>query len=181
MRTLVILKLALPLAALALLSAAASAVTLEPPPVWTDGHLIGPARQAAELVKATFTYDANTRKLKLALSGKSVEMTVGSKTAKINGETVTLPVAPKVLNGTTYVPLKNLFIGLGLEVKPDGSTAWILCTGKLCLRLEVPPKPEQKAPLPFSRRPPLPALPCRGRAPVATRGGFPWKSALGSP
>jgi len=130
-------------AALALvLATAAYGATLEPPPVWTDGNLIGPARPAAELVKATFAYDADARKLKFTREGKSVEMTVGSKSAKINGQAVTLPVAPQVLNGTTYVPLKSMFIGLGLEIKPNGTTAWILCTGKLCIRLEVPPKPE---------------------------------------
>jgi hypothetical protein len=124
------------------LAAAASAATLDPSPVWDSGTLIGPARQAAELVKATFTYDADTQKLKFVLGSKVVEMTRGSKTAKANGNTITLPVAPKVLNGATYVPLKNLFVGLGLEVKPSGTTAWIICTEKTCTRLEVPPKPE---------------------------------------
>ena len=124
------------------LAAAAHGATLEPPPTWTNGTLIGPARQAAELVKATFTYDAETQKLRFKLDEKLVEMTRGSTTAKVNEKTVTLPVAPKVLNGTTYVPLKNLFIGLGLEVKPYGDTAWIVCTSKLCIRLEVPQKPE---------------------------------------
>jgi iron complex transport system substrate-binding protein len=130
------------LAAVALLSVAASAATLQPAPVWSEGTLIGPGRQAGELVKATFTYDAAAHRLKFVLNGKTVEMTVGSKTAKINGKDSTLPVAPKVLNGATYVPLKNLFIGLGLEVKPNGNDAWIVCTGNLCIRLEVPVKPE---------------------------------------
>jgi hypothetical protein len=125
-----------------LLAAAVHGATLDPPPTWTNGTLIGPARQSAELVKATFTYDAETQKLKFKLGDKLVEMTRGSTTAKVNDKTVTLPVAPKVLNGTTYVPLKNLFIGLGLEVKPHSDTAWIVCTGTLCIRLEVPKKPK---------------------------------------
>jgi len=130
------------LIALLALVAVAHAATLDPPPVWSGSTLIGPARQSAELVKATFTYDAETQKLKFVLGDKWVEMTRGSTSARANGNAITLPVAPKVLNGTTYVPLKNLFIGLGLEVKPYGQTAWILCTGKTCTRLEVPPKPE---------------------------------------
>jgi hypothetical protein len=92
-------------------------------------------------VKATFSYDANTKRLKFVLGGKTVEMTVGSKSAKVNGHPTTLPVAPKVLNGTTYVPLKNLFLGLGLEIKPNGATQWIVCTGQSCIPLQVPPKP----------------------------------------
>jgi hypothetical protein len=121
---------------------AARSATLDPPPVWTNGTLIGPARQSAEFVKATFSYNAETQKLKFVLGDKWVEMTRGSTSARANGNAITLPVAPKVLNGTTYVPLKNLFVGLGLEVKPYGDTAWIICTGKTCTRLEVPPKPE---------------------------------------
>jgi hypothetical protein len=141
MRLLPMLALGL-LVSLLSLAAAASAATLDPSPVWDGETLTGPARQAAQLVKATFTYNAEAHKLKFVLGSKVVEMTRGSKTAKVNGNAITLPVAPKVLNGTTYVPLKNLFIGLGLEVKPSGTSAWIICTEKTCTRLEVPPKPE---------------------------------------
>jgi len=127
---------------LAFLAGAAYSASLDPAPVWSNGTLIGPGRQAAEVVKATFTYDANAHKLTFKLGTKSVVMTRGSTSAKVNGKTVTLPVAPKVVNGTTYVPLKVLFTGLGLDVKPNGDTAWIICTETLCIRLEVPQKPE---------------------------------------
>lgn len=120
----------------------AGATELEPAPVWQNETLLGPARAGADLVKADFSYNAETKKLTFRLDLKKVEMTVGSKSAKIGDKSTTLPEAPKVINGTTYVPLKNLFVGLGCEVKPGGENAWIVCVEKLCIRLEVPPKPE---------------------------------------
>jgi hypothetical protein len=118
------------------------ATALEPTPVWQNQTLMGPARAAADLLPAKLSYNAETKKLTFRLGLKRVEMTLGSKSAKINGKTKTLPEAPKVINGTSYVPLKNLFVGLGWDVKPGGDNAWILCSDKLCKHLEVPPKPE---------------------------------------
>lgn len=123
-------------------SPAARSATLSPPPVWSNGHLLGPARQAAQLVRGSFQYDPETQKLTIKLGSHTVEMKRGSTSATANGRPITLPVAPKVLNGTTYVPLKSLFTGLGLQVKPYGETAWVLCTEKVCIRLEVPKRPE---------------------------------------
>ncbi len=120
----------------------ATATELEPAPVWQNEALLGPARATAGLVKASFSYNADAKKLTFRLDLKRVEMTLGSKSAKINGKTTTLPEAPKVINGTAYVPLKNVFVGLGCEVKSGGENAWIVCVEKLCIRLEVPPKPE---------------------------------------
>jgi iron complex transport system substrate-binding protein len=120
----------------------AQATELNPTPVWQNDTLLGPARAAAELVKAKLSYDAETKKLTFRLNLDKVEMTLGSKSAKINGKAKTLPEAPKTIDGTAYVPLKNLFVGLGCEVKSGGENAWIVCVEKLCIRLEVPPKPE---------------------------------------
>lgn len=120
----------------------ARASELEPTPVWQNDTLLGPARAASTLIKANFSYNTEAKKLTFRLNLKKVEMTIGSKSAKINGKATTLPEAPNVINGTSYVPLKNLFIGLGCEVKSGGENAWIVCVEKLCIRLEVPPKPE---------------------------------------
>ena len=128
------------LAALVLPSIA-SAASLDPAPVWQNETLMGPARQTAELIKAKFTFVSQTKKLTFKLGQKSVEMTLGSKTAKIGGKTVTLPEAPKALNGTTYIPLKNVLVGLGSEIKSGGANAWIICVNEMCIRLEVPSKP----------------------------------------
>ncbi len=123
------------------LPATSFAAKLAPAPVWQSETLMGPARQAAELIKATFSYNAQTKKLVFKLEAKTVEMTLGSKTAKVGTKTITLPEAPKVVNGSTYVPLKNLLVGLGCEIKPGPAGSWIICVGEMCIRLEVPAKP----------------------------------------
>jgi iron-siderophore transport system substrate-binding protein len=129
------------LLAVALATTAAGAAELTPAPVWQSGTLIGPAKAAAQFAKATFSYSTTTKAMTAKLGSKTVVMTVGSKTAKANGSATTLPLAPKMLNNTLYVPLKNLFNGLGLQVHPSGAD-WIVCTDQMCLRLKVPPKPQ---------------------------------------
>ena len=124
------------------LSSAALAATLTPAPVWEATTLMGPSRPAVQLVKGTVTYNAETKKLTFKVGDNTVVMTRGSTAATANGKAITLPVAPKVLNGTTYVPLKNLYVGLGFEVKSSGENRWIICTKTQCVPLEVPPKPE---------------------------------------
>ncbi|MGQ9733065.1 MAG: copper amine oxidase N-terminal domain-containing protein [Candidatus Zipacnadales bacterium] len=124
------------------LSKAIVAATLTPAPIWESNTLMGPSRPAVELVKGSMTYDAETKKLSFRLGDKVVVMTRGSRTATINGKAITLPCAPKVLNGTTYIPLKHLYVGLGLEVKPVSKSRWIICLKTQCVPLEVPPQPE---------------------------------------
>jgi len=114
---------------------------LSPSPVWQGDTLLGPAKSAAQLVKAAFAYTASTKAISVKLGSKSVQMTLGSKSAKVNGKAVTLTAAPKLVRSTAYVPLKTLFIGLGYEVHASGSDAWVVCTGQICLRVKVPPKP----------------------------------------
>jgi hypothetical protein len=124
------------------LPGAARAAELSPSPVWQGDTLLGPARAAAQLVKATFTYNTTTKALVFKLGSKTVQMTLGSTSAKVNGKSTTLPVAPKTINDTSYVPLKTLFIGLGLQIHASGSNSWLICTDQMCIPLKVPPKPQ---------------------------------------
>lgn len=44
----------------------------------------------------------------VATKGKTkIVIKVGSKTATVNGKAVSLDVAPRTIDGTTYVPLQN--------------------------------------------------------------------------
>lgn len=56
------------------------------------------------------------------LSNAAMDLTVNSKSAKINGETKSLDVAPMVLNGSTYVPVRVILDAFGGETKWDGAS-----------------------------------------------------------
>jgi Copper amine oxidase N-terminal domain len=49
-------------------------------------------------------------------SVKSIWLQVGGKTAKVDGQSVAMDVAPAVKNGTTYVSLRTLTTALGAEI-----------------------------------------------------------------
>ena len=45
-----------------------------------------------------------------------IELEIGSKTAKINGESCTLDVPPQIVNGRTMVPFRFIGEAFGAEV-----------------------------------------------------------------
>ena len=110
---------------------------LDPPPVKQDGHLLVPTKQIAEAFKAKIAYNKQTKQLTGKRGDHSFVMTVGSKTAKIAGKTVKLPVPPKIVKGTAFVPLKQFAQGINvkLEVKPERIK---LCTDEICVMIKPP-------------------------------------------
>ena len=110
---------------------------LEPPPLKQDGHIMVPTKQIAEAFKAKITYDKKTKKLSGKRGDHSFVMTIGSKAAKIGKKNVKLAVAPKIVKGTAFVPLKEFAQGihLELEVKPERIK---LCTDEICVMVKPP-------------------------------------------
>jgi hypothetical protein len=45
-----------------------------------------------------------------------IVLTIGSKTAQVNGEAVNMDVAPQIIQGTTAVPIRFVAENLGCEV-----------------------------------------------------------------
>ncbi|TJY43987.1 hypothetical protein E5161_00900 [Cohnella pontilimi] len=67
------------------------------------------------------------------LAVKSVKMKIGQKTADAAGKTVNLPIAPVVLNGTAYVPLKVVAdtFGASLKWSPSDQSVTYLAANKI--------------------------------------------------
>ncbi|MEQ8202018.1 MAG: copper amine oxidase N-terminal domain-containing protein, partial [Syntrophomonadaceae bacterium] len=57
-----------------------------------------------------------------------IQMTMGSPTAVVNGETQTMPLAPEVIDGKTYLPLRSVLEAAGAAVAWDGDTGTIAIT-----------------------------------------------------
>lgn len=76
----------------------------------------------------TTTVDNRTKAITAKNSaGSYITVTTGSKKAKINGSAVTLSVAAKAMNGTTYIPLSAVKQLTGKAIGADASEriAWI--------------------------------------------------------
>ncbi|MEK4263936.1 MULTISPECIES: copper amine oxidase N-terminal domain-containing protein [unclassified Paenibacillus] len=83
-------------------------VVFDKDPVYENGTLLvqtGPLLKALALVT---TYDKNTKTTKITnpQTNTSFSFTLGSKTGYINGSKTALTIAPKIIDGYTFVPLK---------------------------------------------------------------------------
>lgn len=90
---------------------------LDPAPLELDGRVMVPLRGLFEALNATVKFDRAT-KLVVATKGAMVlQLTLGSKTARLGDYPMTLDVAPQELNGAIYVPLRFAGQALGVAVK----------------------------------------------------------------
>lgn len=103
------------------------------PPVLQESRVLVPMRAYLESLGAEVLWtppDTVTAKLK----GRSVQMKIGSTTALVDGQTVTLDVPAQLIDDRTYLPLRFLSEGLGAEVGYDGQSVTVSTGGQ---RLQV--------------------------------------------
>jgi hypothetical protein len=87
--------------------------------VLADGgdELLVPVKQAAAELKADLQWDQATKTMVLSLNGRQLRMTVDIAEAKTGGESATAKYAPRLVNGTTLVPIGFVAGQLGLSAE----------------------------------------------------------------
>lgn len=75
-------------------------------PVKVSGRVLVPLRAVGENLGAEVEWKAKEKLITLKLDNKVVEITVDSKTAKVNGNKTTLDVPAKLVDGRTLVPIR---------------------------------------------------------------------------
>ena len=75
-------------------------------PYMTNGTTMVPMRVIFEALKAEVNYDAETQKITATKGDTVIELVLGQKSAKKNGQTISLDVAATTRNGNTMVPLR---------------------------------------------------------------------------
>jgi len=97
---------------------------LESPPIIESGRALVPIRKIAENCESKVLWDNNLRKVTLERFDKTIELFIDNPKCKVNGVEKTLPsgVAPKIINGRTFLPLR--FVAEELDAKVD----WIALT-----------------------------------------------------
>ena len=91
-------------------------LTLKEQPVLREGRLFLPLRSIGETLDAQVHWEGTTRSVNLSRAGKSVSVTIGSATARVNGTETTLEDAPFLAEGRTFVPLRFFAEALGARV-----------------------------------------------------------------
>lgn len=97
----------------------------EHPPIIQDGRTLVPLRGIFESLGATVDWNQNERKV-TAVKGQSIiELIIGSKQTKINGNLHSIDVPAQISNGSTLVPLRFVVEALGADVHWDNTTQTI--------------------------------------------------------
>ena len=78
----------------------------EQAPVIQDNRTLVPMRAIFEALGAEVEWDDATRSITATRDDKTIEMTIGQTEMTVDGEAVTLEVAPTILNNTTLVPVR---------------------------------------------------------------------------
>ncbi|ERM92034.1 transglutaminase [Caldanaerobacter subterraneus subsp. yonseiensis KB-1] len=94
-------------------------VVFEQKPIVKDNTTLVPMRAFFEALGAKVDWDWRTKTVTAVRDGISIQLVIGQKIAKINGENYELAVAPQVIDGYTYVPLRFVGEALGDEVVYD--------------------------------------------------------------
>nr|MBQ5810916.1 leucine-rich repeat protein [Clostridia bacterium] len=98
------------------------AYTLDAAPILIDGEVLAPARCVSDIVLATISWNDETRTATFEVLDKTVELTIGSTVAKVNGEDVIIPVAPVIEDGRAFFPVRFVVETFGQTVAWDADT-----------------------------------------------------------
>ena len=88
-------------------------------PVIRNGSTLVPIRRVTETFGGSASWDGNARAATLVLGPKTVVLTIGSKTATINGTPTELLAAPELTGGRVFLPLRFVADQLGLDIHWD--------------------------------------------------------------
>jgi hypothetical protein len=137
---------------LALTQTAAEERKFSTPAYEISHYALVPLRAITEWLGATVEYDSGH--IVVALADRRVELDIGKKSATINGESTELPVAPRLIKGTAYVPVRMLAEGLGAQVEYEraGPTVIIRRAEQVARFAVKPYRVQKKRPGTYKKR-----------------------------
>ncbi|WP_139488916.1 stalk domain-containing protein [Brevibacillus dissolubilis] len=88
-------------------------------PVIRNSRMLVPIRAISENTGDQIAYDSETDQVTIETKDQEIILTINDKTAKVNGESVTLEAAPILLYNRTYLPIRFVSETLGYQVEWD--------------------------------------------------------------
>lgn len=105
-------------------------VLLDTEPMIRQATIFVPLRGVFEALKAQVDYD-KSRQLVTAVRGKrTVHLTVGSNTAKVDGVKKLMPIPAFMYNNRTLVPLRFVTEALGCDVVWEAASSTVYISSK---------------------------------------------------
>lgn len=91
-----------------------------------NGLALAPFRALIEKAGGTIEWQHATKTARAGIDGHTVELKIGGRTARVDGQNLVLEKAPGVERGRTIVPLSFLHDALGMDVKYDKATGHVV-------------------------------------------------------
>jgi hypothetical protein len=89
---------------------------LDAAPFIKDGRTLLPIRALIEALGGSVEWNATTKTATVMLGSRTIVLTIGSTTALVNGKAITLDVAPMIVKGRTFLPLRAVAENVGLDL-----------------------------------------------------------------
>ncbi len=97
------------------------ALSFDQPPLMQDGRVLVPLRGIFEALGAEVQWDAASRTVRARTQTSQMTLPLGSRSATVDGRTVSLDVPAAVVGGRTVVPLRFVAEALGAQVLWEGA------------------------------------------------------------
>ena len=104
--------------------------TLDAAPIIRESRTMLPVRFVAEAFGAKVGWDGATSTATLTTSDVEIKITIGAKTAYVNGIAISLDAPAFIENSRTYMPVRFVAENLGATVAWDGATSTATLTKK---------------------------------------------------
>ena len=101
-------------------------VSCSVPPIVFRDYSVVPARDVFEHLGADVVWYGPEERVTVNLGKTAVVLYINSITAYKNGKAETMPIAPKIINGKTMIPVRYVAESLGFDVQFDSKTDTIL-------------------------------------------------------
>ncbi len=96
------------------------------PPIVFDGYSVVPAREVFEHLGAKVTWNGDDATVGISYQKTEILLTINSTKALIGKDQVRMPIAPKIINEKTMIPVRFVAEEIGWEVDFDTKTDTVI-------------------------------------------------------
>lgn len=97
-------------------------IDCEVPPIVFDDYSVVPARDVFEKLGANVLWNGENEQVTVNYDNTEIILYINNKTAYRQGKAEKMPIAPKLINGKTMIPVRYVSESLGFDVNFDSKT-----------------------------------------------------------
>jgi|LSQX01.3.fsa_nt_gb L,D-peptidoglycan transpeptidase YkuD (ErfK/YbiS/YcfS/YnhG family) len=103
-----------------------SEIVLDVCPRLINGRVLVPVRTIFDNMNMDISWDEVKRTVTIKKEDTEIVLLIGDKTALVNGQSISLDVAPEIINGRTLIPVRFITESTGYKIDWDESTRTVL-------------------------------------------------------